>query len=200
MEELALVPQKSPALHMVNTPVGSRKPAKDSSLAIVDLKRKIAELEHQEEERELRKLRLSDQTNVSCAAKGAMTPQHHSTPQGAPRAGSIAQKSRNGKFARKAKAREDYNSPQMPLAKTSEGKGRYYAGVAPKVQRRSSVSLTIIAEDDDDSSESSRHTEDAQGAWNRKESVSNPAQSIADKTQDGLIDDLRSEQHPMISR
>ena len=56
-EELTLVSQKSPALHMVNTPVGSRKPAKDSSLAIVDLKRKIAELEHQEEERELRKLR-----------------------------------------------------------------------------------------------------------------------------------------------
>ena len=101
-----------------------------------------------------------------------MKPQHLSTPQGAPRAGSIAQKSRNGKFAHKAKARDDYNAPQMPRSKTAEGKGRYYAGVAAKVQRRSSVSLAISAEDDDDSSESSRHTEDAQGAWNRKESVS----------------------------
>ena len=57
MEEVTLVPQKSPALHMVNTPVSSRKSAKDSSLTIMDLKRKIAEIEHQEEERELRKLR-----------------------------------------------------------------------------------------------------------------------------------------------
>ena len=88
----------------------------------------------------------------------------------------------------------------MPRSKTAEGKGRYYAGAAAKVQRKSSVSLTIIAEDDDNSSVSSRHTEDAQGAWNRKESVSNPAHSIADKTQDGCIDDLRSEQRPMISR
>ena len=126
MEELTLVPQKSPALHMLNTPISSRKAAKDSSLAIVDLKRKIAELEHQKEERELKKLRLSDQTNVSCAAaKGAMKPQHLSTPQGVPRAGSIAQKSRNGKFAHKAKARDDYNSPQMPRSKKAEGKGRY---------------------------------------------------------------------------
>ena len=88
----------------------------------------------------------------------------------------------------------------MPLAKTAEGKGRYYAGAAAKVQRKSSVSLTIIAEDDDASSKSSCHTEDAQGAWNWKECVSNPAQSIADRTQDGHMDDLRSELHPKISR
>ena len=68
------------------------------------------------------------------------------------------------------------------------------------MQRKSSVSLTIIAEDEDDSSESSCHTEDAQGVWNWKECVSNPAQSIADRTQDGIMDDLRSELHPMISR